>query len=107
MATQPDLVVNPSELKSLAKEQERASEDITRGHKDIDGLVSSLRKDHGRICGELVDAMKDLETARTQAAANMAQVSALLAENLNNAAKKYTKADEQTGHNIDGQVRDS
>lgn len=106
MGTEPDLVVNSSGLKNLAKEQDRASEDITRGKNDIGGLVGSLTKDHGRICIELVNAMKDLETARAQAADNMAQVSALLAENLDTAATTYTTVDAQTGRNVDGQVRD-
>lgn len=103
--TGPDLVVEPAELAKSAKVQDQASGEIVDAKVDIKGLVGGLTKDHGLICTSLVNAMKAMEKVRNEAADNLAEVSTLLAENLNAAAARYTGADEHTGRNINDQVR--
>ncbi|WP_025737949.1 type VII secretion target [Mycobacterium genavense] len=99
-----ELGINAPYLTDLAKQQDRAAEEIESGTKAVEGAAEQLWYDYGPICGYTAQAMTDCESVRRNAGNTMKMVSAALAEDLRDAAAAYVATDQAARGVIDRQV---
>ncbi len=97
-----DLKVNPSYLKILAGRQRTAGNDISDATGD--GFVGDIERTHGLYVRAGVNGIADAAIARKTAGEAVKRVSDFLADQLDDAAKKYARTDQNAGQNLNAQV---
>ena len=101
-----ELNVTPPYLEGLAQKHDTAKTDLGMAGEATRGIGKEVWLTHGVICGAANTAIAQAEASRSVASVGMKAVSEDLAEKLRAARGAYESTDEQTGRNIDKQVRD-
>jgi hypothetical protein len=100
-----NLRVLTEHINELAGRQLDAVDKLTGANRAAGAASSTVAATHGVICLMTTQALAEADTARTDAGATLARVSAELAQKLENAARNYQSTDYLSGDKIGGECR--
>lgn len=99
------LWVDPGHLLELANKQSDVAADIAAATALVADEAGAITRTHGPVCFATSSAAAAAASARANACAVMQTTSEAYAANLENAAAKYSLTDQQSGREIDGEMR--
>lgn len=99
------LWVDPEHLRELADRQGLVAENIASAAGLCAGEAANVTRTHGVVCASTSTAAAAAAAARANACAAVQTMSEAFAANLETAATKYTRTDQDSGGNIDGTMR--
>ncbi len=91
-------------IRSLASQQEEASQGINSAVLAVQGMSDNMTRTHGFICAVTNAAVAAAEAERATAGSRTAGVSTELAEKLRHAAARYDETDSTAKGNLDNQM---
>ena len=102
-----DLLVSPTILETLAKNQTDAAKDAQAAADALSGTGSDCWVSHGVISGSSNGAFSTIEDTRQAAGSALADASSLLAAKLRAAKQAYEGVDGELGENLNKQILDN
>lgn len=101
-----DLLISPTVLETLAKNQTDAAKDAQAAANGLSGTGSDCWVSHGVISGSSNTAFSAVEETRQNAGQALANASTGLAAKLRAAKLAYEGVDSELGENLDKQMLD-
>jgi hypothetical protein len=101
-----DVLVTPSTLETLAKNQEAAVKDAQQAAEAMNGVGTDCWVSHGVISGASNGGFNSIESIRKAAGNAIANASNLMAAKLRTAKKAYEGVDSELAGNLNKQLLD-